>query len=481
VSDACAKCGTSNPTGRLGVCPRCAFETDEGPLLIGNGTLELEDPIGRGGMGAVYRARHLKLGRSVAVKFLPLDLAAQEEFRLRFEREARVLAMLNHPNIVAIHDFGQEDGQGFIVMELVVGKPLSERLPVPADEAVRIAVQVCDALEYAHGKGVIHRDIKPENILIDGAGRVKVADFGIARIVRADTPHWTVTTPKGMLGTPHYMAPEAQQGAPPDARMDVYALGVVLYQMVSGRVPQGDFEPLAGPLDGVVRRAIAPEPSKRYPSASEFRKDLEASASAASKGGLPSEERIFVRAVAILQAISTAVALWAFLASITPKLISPGDVIPLISIGNETRPDGRILSRARFETGWTLGALGTFALAITAYGFLRRHWRRSGLERASPQRPLPESVKVFAIGVFALAVYSIRILLQRHGYGWARYIPVLGGVIEVAALFYFWMSVLEGWRTSRPLRREPLLWLGCVLALYPPVLELLAFLRSWQP
>ena len=481
MSDACAKCGTTNPTGRLGVCPFCAFETDEAPLLIGNGTLELQDQIGRGGMGAVYRARHLKLGRTVAVKFLPLDLAKQEEFRLRFEREARVLAMLNHPNIVAVHDFGQEDGQGYIVMEFVEGRPLSERLPVPEDEAVRIAVQVCDALEYAHGKGVIHRDIKPENILIDGAGRVKVTDFGIARIVKADAPHWTVTTPEVTLGTLHYMPPESQRGAPPDPRMDVYALGVVLYQMVKGRVPQGDFEPLAGPLDRVVRKAIAPEPSRRYPGASEFRRDLEAAATGAPGGGLPSEERIFVRAVAILQAVSTAVALWAFLASVTPKMISAGDVMPLISIGNETRPDGRIVSRARFETGWTLAALGTFAPAITAYGFLRRHWRRSGLERASPQRPLPESMRVFAIGVLALAVYSVRILLQRRGYGWAGYIVLLGGVIEVAALFYFWMSVLEGWRTSRPLHREPLLWLGCALALYPPVLELLAFLRSWQP
>ena len=481
MSEACAKCGTPNPTGRLGVCPGCALSPDEGPLIIGNGTLELQEQVGRGGMGSVYRARHLKLGRTVAVKFLPLDLAEQEEFRRRFEREARVLAMLNHPNIVAVHDFGEEDGQGYIVMEYVEGRPLSERLPVPADEAVRIALEVSDALEYAHGVGIVHRDIKPENILVDQGGRVKVADFGIARIVKADPAGWTVTTPDVALGTPHYMAPEAQKGAPPDPRMDVYALGVVLYQMVKGRVPQGDFEPLAGELDSVVRRAIAPEPSRRWQSAAELRQALEACRSRPAGSGLPADERVFVRAVAILQAISTAVALWAFLASVTPKILHPGDVMPLISIGSETLRDGRIVSRARFETGWTLAALGTFALAITAYGLLRRHWRRSGLEEPSPDRALPESLRVFAIGVLALGVYGLRVYFQGHGFGPARYIPILGGVIEVAALFYFWMSVLEGWRTSRRLYREPLLWLGCVLALYPPVLELLVFLRSWQP
>ena len=481
MSDACAKCGTPNPTGRLGVCPGCALAADDGPLVIGNGSLELQEQVGRGGMGSVYRARHLKLGRTVAVKFLPLDLAEQDEFRRRFEREARVLAMLNHPNIVAVHDFGEEDGQGFIVMEFVEGRPLTERLPLAADEALRIAVQVCDALDYAHRQGVVHRDIKPENILVDASGRVKVTDFGIARIVKADAPHWTVTTPDVTLGTPHYIAPEAQKGAPPDPRMDVYALGVVLYQMLKGRVPQGDFEPIAGPLDAVVRKAIAPEPARRYQSAVEFKRDLEAGGSRPAGDGLPGEERIFVRAVAILQAISTAVALWAFLESVRPKVIERGDVRPLISIGSEPLSDGRFLSRARFETGWTLAALGTFALAITGYGFLRRHWRRSGLERPSPERGLPESVKVFAIGVVALAVYSVRVWLQQRGYGWARYIPLLGGAIEVAALFYFWISVLEGWRTSRPLYREPLLWLGCTLALYPPVLELFAFLKSWHP
>ncbi len=483
LSGACAKCGTSNPTGRLGVCPGCVLEEEEGPLLIAGGALELQEQVGRGGMGAVYRARHLKLGRTVAVKFLPLDLAEQEEFRTRFEREARVLAMLNHPNIVTVHDFGEEDGQGFIVMEFVEGQPLTARLPMPAAEALRVALQVCDALEYAHRQGVVHRDIKPENILIDAAGRVKVTDFGIARIVKAEGPRWTVTTPDMALGTPHYMAPEAQKGAPPDPRMDVYALGVVLYQMVTGKIPQGDFAPLDGPLDRVVRKALAPEPSRRYQTVAELRADLSGPPPPAlGMGALPPEEKVFERAVAIFQAISCAVALWAFLVSITPKVLAASDVMPLISIGNETLPDGRIVSRARFETWPTLAALATFALAITCYGFLRRHWRKSGLERPSGERTLRESVWVFGAGVLAMIVYAIRLFLENGGHRWASvYVPILGGLIEVAALFLFWMTVLEGWRTSRPLYREPFLWLGCALALYPPVHQLLLFLRHWHP
>jgi serine/threonine-protein kinase len=482
MSGACAKCGTPDATGRLGVCPRCVLEGDEGPLLIGNGALELGEQIGRGGMGSVYRARHRKLGRTVAVKFLPLDLAEQEEFRQRFEREARVLAMLNHPNIVSVYDFGEEDGQGYIVMELVEGKPLAERLPLAEEEAVRIALQVCDALDYAHRQGVVHRDIKPENILLDPVGRAKIGDFGIARIVRSGGTRWTVTTADVTLGTPHYMAPEAQKGAPPDPRMDVYALGVVLYQMLTGRVPQGDFAPVAGPLDGIIRKALAPEPSRRYATVSELKADLERLGARRPVEGLPPEERIFVRAVAILQAVSTAVALWAGLLSVTPKVLPPGEVMPLISLGNEKLPDGRIVSRARFETGPTIAALATFALAITPYGFLRRHWRRSGLERPAPDRTLPESLRVFAIGVAALLVYGLRMWLQTRGFHRAtQYFPLVGGLLEVAALFYFWVAVLEGWRTSRPLHREPLLWVGCLLALYPPVHQLLLELRTWHP
>ncbi len=481
MSDRCPRCSAPNPTGRLGVCPRCLLEGDAAPWLVG-GALELQEEIGRGGMGTVYKARHVRLGRTVAVKFLPPRLADQPEFRARFEREARALALLSHPNIVAVHDFGQEDGQGYLVMEYVEGRPLGALFPMPVDRAVEAVLQVCGALDTAHRQGVVHRDVKPENILVDASGLVKVTDFGIARIVRPDAPEPAVTTPDVTLGTPAYMAPEALAGAEPDPRMDVYSLGVVLYQAVTGSLPAGDFDPAPGGLDPVVRKALAPDPARRYAGAAEMARDLAAAARAGGRAAddLPPEERSFVQAVAILQSISTALALWAFLVSVTPKRFAAGEVLPLISLGNETLPDGRVLSRARFETGWTLVALGAFALALTAYGFLRRHWRLAGLERARPERPLRPAARVFWIGALAIAVYGVRRLLEDGGFAWAtRYMPLLGGIIEVAALFLFWASVLEAWRTARPLRREPFLWAGCALALLPPVLELLRALRTW--
>ena len=139
-------------------------------------------------------------------------------------------------------------------------------------------------------------------------------------------------------------------------------------------------------------------------------------------------------------------------------------------------------TRRAVAPGLALATLLTFALAITPYGFLRRHWRKSGLERPTPERALRESVWVFGASVGAVVVYAIRVFLQHHGQAWAAvYIPFVGGLIEVATLFLFWMTVLEGWRTSRPLYREPLLWLGCALALYPPVHELLVHIHTWRP
>src|SRR5207247_2404945 len=139
---------------------------------------------------------------------------------------------------------------------------------------VEIAIQVCDALEYAHRQGVVHRDIKPENILIDSTGRVKVSDFGIARIIKPEIGQRAVTSTAAVLGTPQYMAPEALAGAPPHPQMDIYALGAMLYQMVTGDLPAGDFEPGPAMLDPIIRKALAPDPAKRYPDAGAMRRDL---------------------------------------------------------------------------------------------------------------------------------------------------------------------------------------------------------------
>lgn len=245
---------------------------------------EVELLLGRGGMGAVYRARQLSLDRIVAIKLLPFELGVQEEFAERFRREAKALARLAHPNIVAAHDYGQaNDGHFYLVMEYVEGEDLSARLrrgKVPAREAVRIVAQVCDALAFAHAQGVVHRDIKPSNILISTSGAVKVTDFGIARWAD-DTAGTSSTQTAELLGTPGYVAPEQMRpGATVDARADLFSLGVMLYELVTGELPQAVLRPLsridsaAGFLDPVIRRALQPAPSDRYPTVTELRRDL---------------------------------------------------------------------------------------------------------------------------------------------------------------------------------------------------------------
>ena len=468
----CPRCGTVD-ADRLGLCPACLLAGGEDPVVLG-GALELGEEVGRGGMGAVYRARHLRLGRTVAVKLLPPSMAADPEAEARFEREARALALLSHPHIVAVHDFGREDGQSWLVMEFVDGPSLAANLPLPPARALELALQICDAVAYAHQRGVVHRDLKPENVLLDAAGRAKVGDFGIARILHAGSPR--VTSTNVALGTPSYMAPEALAGAPPDPRMDVYALGVLFYKMVMGAEPAGVFPPAPAPFDAVCRRALSSDPALRFKDAGEMRDAL--TRVDQTSVYQHSEELNFTRGVAILQSISTAVALWAFLVCGTPKTFAPGELLPLISLGSRTLPDGRIHSPARFETGWILSTLATFAVAIVAYGLLRRHWRMSGLEEKAPDRPVRAATHVFWAGAVAMGLYGIRRALEAGGAVWApRYLPILGGLILVTVLYLFWSAVLEGWRTSRPLRREPLLWLGAALAVFAPVVELIRALR----
>jgi serine/threonine-protein kinase len=191
------------------------------------------------------------------------------------------------------------------------------------------------------------------------------------------------------------------------------------------------------------------------------------------------EQRDWLRAVALVLTLATAVALWALLLSVTPKVIAPGEVQPLIMLRTERLADGRILSRARFETWPTLAALGAIAVAVAAHGALRRHWRDARLERARPDQPLRESRTVLRIGIVSVTVYGLRLLFEDRGVTWAfAYIPIVGGVIEIAVVFLFWMAILQAWRASRPLRREWRLWLGALLALVPPVADLAAYVLT---
>jgi serine/threonine protein kinase len=292
----CTACGT--PLQPDGLCPRCllagaARSRDRAAPRVLPGREELAEQfpayeigelLGQGGMGLVYRARHRALDRPVALKLLSAEIADEPGFAERFAREARVLASLSHPHIVTLYEFGRQGAWYHFAMELVEGASLRQLLQartLSPRETLAIVAQVCDALQYAHDRGVVHRDIKPENVLVDRAGQVKVLDFGLSRMSRG-LPGDTLTRTDQVMGTPHYMAPEQwERPGDVDHRADIYALGVVFYELLTGELPLGHFEPPSHKvlidvrLDDVVLRALAKEPDRRYQRASEVRTDVE--------------------------------------------------------------------------------------------------------------------------------------------------------------------------------------------------------------
>jgi serine/threonine protein kinase len=251
--------------------------------MMQNGMYSFDALIGQGGMAAVYRGRQVNLGRPVAIKILHREHGTDYAYAERFRREAQVLAQMDHPNLVSVYDLGLlGDDYLYYVMELIEGTDLhyllaqGQMTPV---QAVHIATTVCDALEYAHRHGLVHRDIKPANILLANDGRIKVADFGLAK--RFDPTVTLLTRTNMAMGTPDYAAPEQYDPQVViDQRADVYGLGVVLYQMLTGRVPRGAWEPpsvIAGTdprLDAVIVNALMPDRMKRYGSATEFKQAL---------------------------------------------------------------------------------------------------------------------------------------------------------------------------------------------------------------
>ncbi|RMF41585.1 MAG: serine/threonine protein kinase [Planctomycetota bacterium] len=247
--------------------------------------LEIMELLGVGGMGAVYKARQIGLDRLVALKILPHEFAQDMQFALRFTREARALARLNHPHIVAMYEFGQSGEMYYFLMEFVDGPTLRDVLQggqLAPEQALQIIPQLCDALQFAHDSGIVHRDIKPENILISPAGVVKIADFGLSRILGSDPVAASLTQTHQVMGTPRYMAPEQFEGSHRvDHRADIYSLGVVFYEMLTGELPQGRF-PLPSQkvdidvrLDEVVLRTLEKEPERRYQSATDVKSDVE--------------------------------------------------------------------------------------------------------------------------------------------------------------------------------------------------------------
>ena len=351
----CPTCGNRIPSGSpAGLCPKCLLhggidsQSEVDPNLTPTrqspptGTssfvppsveelaplfpqLEILELLGKGGMGAVYKARQPGLDRLVALKILPPEISRDPAFAGRFQREARALARLSHPHIVAVYDFGQTDsarrgspdpaarstegllsssepqetfgqpggsvgdrpqrGLCYIVMEFVDGANLRQAIQtktLTSAEALAIVPQICEALQFAHDEGIVHRDIKPENILIDKRGRVKIADFGLAKLLGTDASDHSLTASHQVMGTLRYMAPEQMQGSREvDHRADIYSLGVVFYELLTGELPMGRFAPPSKRvqvdvrLDEVVLRALEQDPEQRYQHASEVKQEVE--------------------------------------------------------------------------------------------------------------------------------------------------------------------------------------------------------------
>ena len=309
------------------------------------GVYEVTAQIGEGGMGEVYKGRDTRLDRTVAIKVLHESLSSDPQFRLRFDREARAISQLTHPHVCTLYDIGEQAGTAFLVMEFLEGETLADRLSrgvsekpaLPVDEALRLAIQIADALATAHPKGIIHRDLKPGNVMLTKSG-VKLLDFGLAKTSEAavaasrlselpTTPPQAITTPGTILGTFQYMAPEQLEGRQADPRTDIFAFGAVVYEMATGRrafagssqaslitaimssqpPPLKTLQPVAPPaLERIVCKCLEKDPERRWQTArdlaDELRSDLHeqrrahrhrqrwAHAALAYRGGGPSRQ-----------------------------------------------------------------------------------------------------------------------------------------------------------------------------------------------
>jgi serine/threonine protein kinase len=271
------------------------------------GAYEILSPLGAGGMGEVYKARDTRLDRIVAIKVLPAQLADDQQFRERFDREARAISALDHPHICALYDVGVQDGTSYLVMQYLEGETLDTRLrkgALPVDQALQYAIQIADALDKAHRTGIVHRDLKPGNVMLTKAG-AKLLDFGLAKAsgptIAGAGPSMAPTMPSSLtaqgtiLGTFQYMAPEQLEGQEADTRTDIFAFGAVVYEMVTGKEafegkrqasliaailrheppPLSSLQPLTPPaLERLVKKCLAKDPDDRWQRASDLRAEL---------------------------------------------------------------------------------------------------------------------------------------------------------------------------------------------------------------
>ena len=356
------------------------------------GPYENQSALGAGGMGEVYRARDTRLDRTVAIKILPEHLSGSPDARQRFDREARAISGLNHPNICTLHDVGHQDGVDFLVMEFLEGETLADRLmkgPLPLDQLLKCAVEICDGLEKAHRSGVVHRDLKPGNVMLTKAG-AKLMDFGLAKAVsQADLPPSALTatlvspaanrplTAQGtIVGTFQYMAPEQIEGKDADARSDIFALGAVLYEMAAGKrafagkttasvvaailasepQPISAVQPMApAALDQVIRICLAKDPGERWQSVHDVKLQLRAIAAGGSQAGAQAvsprrrDRAGWIIASALLLLLLTAGAAWWMNARRVPTAMYFSSTAPFPANSVALSPDGKVVAMVAYS------------------------------------------------------------------------------------------------------------------------------------
>ena len=421
--ETCPKCGEPLPPDVTpGHCPKClmqvAFESEAPPLSgpatasSGQGSqawnldqlaslfpeLSIIEQVGTGGMGVVYKAKQKQLDRLVAVKLVRPDLCDDPSFAERFTREARAMARLSHPAIVNVFDFGQRENFYFFIMEFVDGANLRQLVrsgELDSKAALAVVPQICDALQYAHDSGIVHRDIKPENILLDKSGRVKIADFGLAKLVKPQPDDFTLTGTKQVVGTPHYMAPEQfEHPTEVDHRADIYSVGVVIYEMLTGELPLGRFAPPSEKvqidvrLDEIVLRALQKEPELRYQQVTEIKTGLEGMSAQASVSPSPQSTAASSSVAEEILADGIQIDLnnfkypaWGLIAASVVDIVTL--VVCLIISMSVYRPEGPLLVAFLHATGFIvyIGAReiqrrGSYRWAVTAsvIAIIPSHW-----------------------------------------------------------------------------------------------------------
>ncbi|MGO8748106.1 MAG: serine/threonine-protein kinase [Thermoguttaceae bacterium] len=529
----CPQCGSEIPAGSpAGLCPKCLVlaglesqspvvaepqPTQPSPPAQPTGfvpptveqlaarfpQLEILELLGKGGMGVVYKVRQKELDRLVAVQILPPEIGGDPAFAERFTREARALARLSHPNIVAVYDFGRTgDGLFYFVMEYVDGVNLRQAIQsggVSPKEALAIVPQICDALQFAHDEGIVHRDIKPENILVDKRGRVKIADFGLAKLLGQGPGDVSLTATQQVMGTLRYMAPEQMEGAKAvDHRADIYSLGVVFYELLTGELPIGRSAPPSKRvqvdvrLDEIVLRALEQDPEQRYQHASEVKTDVEAMVNKSIGDDVKSEPLValprffWLRAFGMLMLGWIAVAaLWNY--GLTGFVL--GSIV-MAAIAQElllcqARRNPCWVEKWRAANAWTrfnvLGMIIPLAMSfMMLIGGMELRWNSSMLRADSPSCEGFESrykgkeyQLIRRLDAFKEQVPAVEVVLEGYSGRFPREMDLAVAWNRIVAgsmlVFFCWqqatgVEAFSGWKLRRGGWRWALVGTGTILA-----------------